>query len=261
MLAEDVLCISTVISQLQKRMDNCTDVNTPHSKSNTNETSESRKASNDVSCVIIPESPKSPERSVDLGVVETNENELHSISGDEMESKSTATTSHGSDQIMDLSLINGQNQSTYAEAVKSSPPAKTNRKSLHVNETHTQNNQAKTNKQTKDLTSDGFIGVERKRKRNKSFFLSGIEENVKKSQVYSYMVDRHIVPIKISLFKSKRKGTVSARILIPSNCSEKVLSKNFWPKFIHCKLWQPNEITRDSVDQNVKSTISGTNSA
>ncbi len=156
--------------------------------------------------------------------METKENELHSISGDEMESKSTATTSHGSDQIMDLNLINGQNQSNYAQAVKSSPPAKKNRKSL--NETHTQNNQAKTNKQTKDLTSDGFIGVERKRKRNKSFFLSGIEGNVKESQVYSYMVDRHIVPIKMSLFKIKRKGTVSARILIPSNCREKVLSKN-----------------------------------
>ncbi len=84
LLGEDVLCISTVVSQLQKRMDNCTDVNTPHSKSNTNETSESRKASNYESCVIIPESPKSLERSVDLGVVETKENELHSISGDEM---------------------------------------------------------------------------------------------------------------------------------------------------------------------------------
>ncbi len=73
-------------------------------------------------------------------------------------------------------------------------------------------------------------------------------------QVYSYMVDRHIVPIKISMFKSKRKGTASARILIPSNGSEKVLSESFWPKFMHCKLWQQNERTRDSVDQNDMST-------
>ncbi len=60
------------------------------------------------------------------------------------------------------------------------------------------------------------------------------------------------------MFKSKRKGTVSVRILIPSRCSEKVLSENFWPKFIHCKLWQQNERTPDSADQNDKSTLSGT---
>ena len=57
-------------------MDNCTDVKTPHSKSDTNKTCESREVSNDESCIIIPESSKSPERSVDLGVVKTKENEI-----------------------------------------------------------------------------------------------------------------------------------------------------------------------------------------
>ena len=39
---------------------------------------------------------------------ELKENELHSISGDEMKSKSTATTFHGRDQIMHVNLNNGQ---------------------------------------------------------------------------------------------------------------------------------------------------------
>ncbi len=43
LLAEDVFCISTVVCQLQRCMDNCTDVNPPHSKSDTNETSESKR--------------------------------------------------------------------------------------------------------------------------------------------------------------------------------------------------------------------------
>ena len=61
------------------------------------------------------------------------------------------------------------------------------------------------------------------------------------------MAKRNIDPIKISTFQSKRKGTVSAKILIPSNCREQVLSKHFWPKSIHCKLWQQGERNRDSI--------------
>ena len=104
---------------------------------------------------------------------------------------------------------NSQNQTTYAEVTKSHPPAGNNHKA--ANEIHAENNQVKCNKLSSGLTSD-----------EKSFFLSGMDENVKESQIYSYTAKRNIDPIKISMFQSKRKGTVSAKIIIPSNCSEQV---------------------------------------
>ena len=63
----------------------------------------------------------------------------------------------------------------------------------------------KLNKLSNGLSSDGFIGVERKRKRNKSFFLSGIDENVKECQIYSYKAERNVAPTKILMFQSRRK--------------------------------------------------------
>ncbi len=39
---------------------------------------------------------------------------------------------------------------------------------------------------------DGFTGVERKRNKYKKFFLSGIADGVKESQIYSYLIERNI---------------------------------------------------------------------
>ena len=39
---------------------------------------------------------------------------------------------------------------------------------------------------------------------------------------------------------------MSAKICIPSTFSKSVLEENFWPKFVHCKLWQQNETVRKS---------------
>ena len=85
--------------------------------------------------------------------------------------------------------------------------------------------------------ADGFIGVDRKRRRHKKFFLLGIAENVKESQINSYLSQRGIIPSVISIFKSKRRGTISTKIHVPSASSSIVLKKDFWPKFVCCKAW------------------------
>ncbi len=80
-------------------------------------------------------------------------------------------------------------------------------------------------------SSDGFIGVERKKRRNyKHFFLSGIAENVNEDQIYSYLVERNVTPNNITIFQSKRVG-ISAKIRIPLASSPIVLQENFWPKY------------------------------
>ena len=104
---------------------------------------------------------------------------------------------------------------------------------------------------------DGFIGVERKRKKCKKFFLSGIAEGVKESQIYSYLVERNIAPTMVSTFQSKRKGTMSAKIHIPLTTSSVVLEKNFWPEFVYCKPWQQKVDKRQNTLQKNKETLVG----
>lgn len=104
---------------------------------------------------------------------------------------------------------------------------------------------------------DGFIGVERKRKKYKKLFLSGIAEGVKESQIYSYLVERNITPTKVSTFQSKRKGTMSAKIHIPLTTSSVVLEKNFWPEFVYCKSWQQKVDKRQNTLQKNKETLVG----
>jgi hypothetical protein len=135
----------------------------------------------------MAELPKPRDLSVDLCVLETKENELNCSNIDETENESTVSSSYVNNQTIET---NSQNQTTYAEVTKSHPPAGNNHKA--ANEIHAENNQVKCNKLSSGLTSDDFIGVDRKRKRNKSFFLSGMDENVKESQIYSYMAKRNI---------------------------------------------------------------------
>ena len=90
------------------------------------------------------------------------------------------------------------------------------------------------------VIDDGFIGVERKRNRIKQLFLTGIAKNVKENQIQSYLEDRDVTPTRITIFQSKRKGTISAKVNIPSVSLPLVQHEHFWPKFVTCKLWRSN---------------------
>lgn len=249
-MAESLSRISTVVSELQTRLESYSDLNTPLLKPQTKEGENISQLGNDESCIVTAELCEFPDRTnMDLSDLETKENELDLNNIGEIENKSTADEIHTNNQFME---INNQNQITYAEAVKSNF-------SSENKQINAENNQIKSAKLPNGLSSDGFIGVERKRKRNKSFFLSGIDENVKECQIYSYMAERNVIPTKILMFQSKRKGTVSAKILVPSNCSSQILSEHFWPEFIHCKLWQRKEV-RDPTCQKYKLTLRGIHS-
>ena len=43
------------------------------------------------------------------------------------------------------------------------------------------------------------------------------------------------------MFRSRRRGTISARIHIPSGSCALVQKENFWPKFVGCKSWRSKE--------------------
>ena len=86
--------------------------------------------------------------------------------------------------------------------------------------------------------SDGFVGVKRKRKNYRQFFLSGISKDVSDSQIALYLAKQNVIASHISLFPSKRLGTISAKVGIPQAYVTKVQEQNFWPKFVCCKPWQ-----------------------
>ena len=88
---------------------------------------------------------------------------------------------------------------------------------------------------------EGFVGVKRRCKRYRKFFLSGIADNVKESQIYSYLHKRNISPSHVFVFQSRCKGTLSAKIHIPLTSCTSVLEEDFWPKFVVCKPWQTKE--------------------
>ena len=90
---------------------------------------------------------------------------------------------------------------------------------------------------------DGFKGVQRRRNRIKRFFLSGIAESVKETNIRAYLEKRNVKSIHISICKSRREGTVSAKINIPAGDAKLVSTDGFWPMFVQCKPWQR---TRDN---------------
>ena len=102
------------------------------------------------------------------------------------------------------------------------------------------------NKDTSSLSNaqspiniDGeFKGVERRRNNIKHFFLSGISEDVNENQIMSYLNKRNIKPTRISVFKSRRKGSNSAKVSIPSSATPLLENENFWPEFVKCKPWR-----------------------
>ena len=64
-----------------------------------------------------------------------------------------------------------------------------------------------------------FKGVDRRRNKIKHFFLSGISEDIHENQIMSYLNKRNITPTRISVFKSRRKGSNSAKVSIPSSAT------------------------------------------
>lgn len=141
-------------------------------------------------------------------------------------------------------------KTTYANIVSSN--------GIDISNKHKPNSQKsprKTKKTSSD--SDGFIGVERKRRKTRKFFLTGIAENVNENQILSYLNDRNIVPTYISIFPSRRRGTLSSRIHVPSAASSLVLDDNFWPKFVVCKPWRPKDNTKNPVDWEINLTQKG----
>ena len=86
-------------------------------------------------------------------------------------------------------------------------------------------------------------------KKFKSFFVSGISELVKEKQISSYLSRRNVIPSHISVFPSKRKGTISAKIGIPIASVSKVQEKTFWPMYVYCKPWRQNDKRKPVVQR------------
>ena len=177
---------------------------------------------------VLTESPVAPkgnkdecDPSINAKAVETNYNGvLHTTSNESI------------NEVIETSIITQQNPN-YAEVVVLSSALASSGKTFEVS----QNQPSIIVEKSCSDSWDGFIGVDRKRRRHKKFFLSGIAENVKESQIYSYLSQRGIIPSLISIFKSKRRGTISAKIHVPSASSSIVLKKNFWSQFVCCKAW------------------------
>lgn len=85
-----------------------------------------------------------------------------------------------------------------------------------------------------------FKGVERKRRKVKNFFLSGISEDVNEDQIRSCLQERKVTPTNISLFNSQRKGCVSEKVYIPVTELTLIEKQNFWPEFVGCRPWRKN---------------------
>ena len=135
-------------------------------------------------------------------------------------------------------------QKTYAQVVKSIKNLKCNEEPSTFDKSE---NTSQNHLPQGGIDADGFIGVDRRRKRTKKFFISGIHESVKESQILSYLEQRNITPTHISLFRSQRRGTRSAKIHIPSLMGSLVQTESFWPKFVKCRLWQPKTVGNSTV--------------
>ena len=113
---------------------------------------------------------------------------------------------------------------------------------------------------TKEMSSDpdGFIGVERKRRKTEKFFLTGMAKKVNKNQILSYLNKKNIIPTYIYIFPSRRRGVLSSKIHLPSAASSLVQKENFWPKYVTCKPWRPKDNIKNPVEREINLTHKGT---
>ncbi len=139
-------------------------------------------------------------------------------------------------------------EETYAEVVKSHrETGETKEKSHRVK---TDNISQKLSQRNSDV--DGFIGVNRRSNRIKKFFLTGIDERVKEGQILSYLEQRNIRPTYISTFRSRRRGTISAKLHIPSTICSIIQGEEFWPKFVTCRPWQQKNSIEKTAERNTE---------
>jgi hypothetical protein len=118
------------------------------------------------------------------------------------------------DQYVDSNVIEKPeavvHQETYTQVEKSSP--KTCKSNENPSTVDKPGNISQNHLIQRSTDADGFIGVDRRRKRIKNFFLSGIHESVKENQILSYLEQRKITPTHISLFRSHRSKPVNTGV-------------------------------------------------
>ena len=165
-----------------------------------------------------------------------------SIAPDSPPARESISTDVGQSRRKDGS-IDEQSRSprTYAQVAKSPPPVnRINGKPSTDNNTENIMQVPAARKMNERIDdSDGFIGVKRKRNRIRKFFLSGIAENVNDQDILCYLEKRKVIPTYLSLFKSKRKGSISAKLHVQANVCPLIENETFWPKFVKCKPWKP----------------------
>ena len=141
---------------------------------------------------------------------------------------SKTCSNEGSNQNVNLNMgsvapviprVTKQQKLTYAEAVEQHPISHTPSKSGEMKKTHENQNELAS------VSNNKFIGVERRRNKTKSFFLTGIAESVTEDQVLAYLRKRNMTPTLICIFQSRRKGTCSAKINFSSRDSNCVGGK------------------------------------
>ena len=153
-----------------------------------------------------------------------------------------------------------ENQKSYAKIVASGSNVTYSEKIVDKNKSIGQNQTpevSKTKVAKSSCDSDGFVGVVRNRTRTKKYFVSGIAENVNENHILSYLREREITPTYISIFRSKRRGSLSAKINIPKAVCSLVEQKGFWPMHVSCKPWRPSNQERNSVQHRDATTNKG----
>ena len=138
-----------------------------------------------------------------------------------------------------------ENKKSYAKIVASDSNGTYSEKIVDKNKSIGQNQipeVSKTKVAKSSCDSDGFVGVVRNRTRTKKYVVSGIAENVNENHILSYLREREIIPTYISSFRSKRRGSLSAKISIPKAVCSLVeqnsvnLSPGFKTNFTPCSV-------------------------
>ena len=143
---------------------------------------------------------------------------------------------------------------TYAKVVASKPTLNSANEKENALKPQQRNNTPNNNS---EISADGFVGVKRRRNRTKRLFLSGIASSVNEKHIQSYLERQNINPTYISVFPSKRKGTVSAKVHISCADLPFVQKDHFWPKFVICKLWQSKESLGKTSKRHTKTSQGG----
>lgn len=199
----------------------------------------------DVSSFVMEESINPLENNRDpLSVCFNTTGQAHALNS---ENKKDSATTDSSIIINDAA--EKEDQLTYAKVAALKPAVNNNTIEINGHRNHESpgnlsHSQRKPNSETNNnsgISAEGFVGVERRRNKTKRLFLSGIASNVSENHIQSYLERRGINPTYISVFPSRRKGSVSAKVHIPSAVFPLVQDGKFWPRFVTCKLWKSHE--------------------